>query len=55
MLEAGKALIGKIGGDSLKNELTKLCNEADKILKVEEEGSMYNQLNLYLAESVKSL
>ena len=56
MVEAGKALIEKgKGSDQLKKELKGLCGEAGQILKIEEEGSAYDQLRLYLEETAKAL
>ena len=56
MMETGKALIEKgKGSDKLKKELKGLCGEAGQILKIEEEGSAYDQLRLYLEETAKAL
>ncbi len=55
MVETGKALIGKgRGSDKLKKELKSVCDELTQILKIEEEGSTYHQLKLYLEEEAKS-
>lgn len=55
MVETGKVLhaLDQASTD-VKKELKSLCQDANDILRVEEEGSPYHSLRLYLDETVKS-
>ena len=55
MVETGKVLhaLDQTSAD-VKKELKSLCQEANEILRIEEEGSPYHSLRLYLGETAKS-